>query len=98
MRLKWRERGGRGAFVREGRQMMLAAASAKSAMRPDIRGREMWPLAKMDVAPTRPPACRAADYRTEVRGGGFWRLNTWDSNLDFQVTYYDHVSVLGTPG
>ena len=41
--------------------MMLAAAaaSAKSAMRPDIRGeggREMWPLAKMDVGLARPPA------------------------------------------
>ena len=78
--------------------MMLAsaAASAKSAMRPDIRGREMWPLAKMDVGPASPPACRAADYRTGVRGGGFCRLNTWDSNLDFQVTTIR--SALETPG
>ena len=61
MRLKWRE-GCVSEGVREGRQMMSAAAvaaAAKSAMRPDIRGRrEMWPLAKMDVA----LACLTADY------------------------------------
>ena len=53
MRLKWREEEG---CVREGRQMMLASA-AKSAMRPDIRGREMWPLAKMDVGLARLQGC-----------------------------------------
>ena len=42
------------------------------------------------------PACRAADYRTEVRGGGFWHLNTEDSNLDLQVTTIR--SALETPG
>ena len=57
-----RRGGGVRSFVREGgregRQMMLAAAaSAKSAMRPDIRGREMWPLAKMDVGLARLQGC-----------------------------------------